>query len=98
MIGVDQDRDIAVLQAKLDDGVKVKPLARCASSADLQVGQRVYAIGNPFQLDHTLTTGIVSGTGREIASMSGRPIQGVVQVTGLHGVGCAMHHVVVRCS
>jgi len=46
----------------------------------LQVGQRVYAIGNPFGLDHTITTGIVSGTRRQIASgNTGRPIEGVIQ-------------------
>jgi len=44
------------------------------------VGQRVYAIGNPFGLDHTITTGIVSGTRRQIASgNTGRPIEGVIQ-------------------
>ena len=36
------------------------------SSADLQVGQRVYAIGNPYGLDHTLTTGVISGTGKRL--------------------------------
>jgi len=40
---------------------------------------QVYAIGNPFGLDHTLTTGVVSGTGREISSITGRPIQDVIQ-------------------
>lgn len=39
----------------------------------------MFAIGNPFGLDHTLTTGVVSGTGREISSVSGRPIQDVIQ-------------------
>src|SRR5207249_4919366 len=39
----------------------------------------VFAIGNPFGLDQTLTTGVISGVGREIQSASGRPIQGVIQ-------------------
>ena len=56
-----------------------QPLDRGKSEA-LQVGQRVYAIGNPFGLDHTITTGIVSGTRRQIASgNTGRPIEGVIQ-------------------
>lgn len=54
---------------------QLSPLSLCSSSADLIVGQKVFAIGNPFGLDHTLTTGVVSGTGREIQSVSGRPIQ-----------------------
>ncbi|GFR44588.1 hypothetical protein Agub_g5865 [Astrephomene gubernaculifera] len=60
-------------------GSQLQPLSVCSSSADLVVGQKVYAIGNPFGLDHTLTTGVVSGTGREIQSISGRPIQDVIQ-------------------
>jgi len=44
------------------------------------VGQKVFAIGNPFGLDHTLTTGVISGLRREISSAStGRPIQDVIQ-------------------
>jgi len=49
------------------------------TSGDLQVGQKVYAIGNPFGLDQTLTTGIISGVGREIMTPAGTPIQGVIQ-------------------
>ncbi|QDZ17821.1 trypsin-like serine protease [Chloropicon primus] len=59
------------------DGI-AKPLPR-GSSELLVVGQRVYAIGNPFGLDHTLTQGIVSGLGREITSGTGRPIYDVIQ-------------------
>ncbi|GLI63253.1 hypothetical protein VaNZ11_006153 [Volvox africanus] len=58
---------------------KLEPLSLCSSSADIVVGQKVFAIGNPFGLDHTLTVGVVSGTGREIQSISGRPIQDVIQ-------------------
>jgi S1-C subfamily serine protease len=49
------------------------------TSADLQVGQRVYAIGNPFGLDYTLTTGIVSALGRTIQGVSGATIFDVIQ-------------------
>uniref|UniRef100_A0A061SHF4 Protease do-like chloroplastic-like n=1 Tax=Tetraselmis sp. GSL018 TaxID=582737 RepID=A0A061SHF4_9CHLO len=50
------------------------------SSSDLVVGQKVFAIGNPFGLDHTLTTGVISGLGREIVSgTTGRPIQDIIQ-------------------
>ena len=49
---------------------------KLGDSAGLLVGQKVFAIGNPFGLDHTLTSGIISGTGREISSgNTGRPIQ-----------------------
>ena len=48
-------------------------------SANLRVGQKVLAIGNPFGLDQTLTTGVISGLGREIKSVSGRPISDVIQ-------------------
>ena len=58
---------------------KLRPLP-LGRSASLAVGQRVLAIGNPFGLDHTLTTGVVSGLGREIKSGgNGRPIRGVIQ-------------------
>ena len=49
------------------------------ASAELQVGQKVFAIGNPFGLDHTLTTGIVSALGRAIESVSNAPIDDVIQ-------------------
>lgn len=84
VVGVDQDKDIAVLLLQVPlpttvGSLKAVPLCVQPDVDDLQVGQKVFAIGNPFGLDHTLTTGIVSGTGREIQSISGRPISGVIQ-------------------
>ncbi|CAL8468546.1 g8086 [Coccomyxa elongata] len=83
VVGFDGDRDVAVLQLKMPDTVnkqeKLHPV-NLGTSEDLLVGQRVYAIGNPFGLDHTLTTGVISGTGREISSgNTGRPIENVIQ-------------------
>lgn len=49
------------------------------TSKDLQVGQSVFAIGNPFGLDQTLTTGVISALNREIESVTRRPIQSVIQ-------------------
>ena len=77
LVGADPDHDLAVLQIQVPDG-HVEPLA-IGSSHDLRVGQKVLAIGNPFGLDHTLTTGVVSALGRTIKSMSNRTIEGVIQ-------------------
>jgi S1-C subfamily serine protease len=77
LVGAEPDKDIAVL--KIDSSrLKLSPIP-IGTSKDLRVGQRVYAIGNPFGFDHTLTTGIISGLGREIKSVTERPIQGVIQ-------------------
>jgi S1-C subfamily serine protease len=77
LIGIEPDKDIAVLKIDAVSG-KVAPIA-LGTSKDLRVGQRVYAIGNPFGFDHTLTTGVISGLGREIQSVTDRPIHGVIQ-------------------
>jgi S1-C subfamily serine protease len=70
-------KDLAVL--KIDaPKEKLRPIA-LGTSADLQVGQNVYAIGNPFGLDQTLTTGVISGLGRQIESRTGQNIEGVIQ-------------------
>ncbi|MFN4895914.1 MAG: S1C family serine protease [Pseudomonadota bacterium] len=77
LVGAEPDKDIAVL--KIDArSLRLTPIP-IGTSKDLRVGQRVYAIGNPFGFDHTLTTGIISGLGREIKSVTERPIQGVIQ-------------------
>ncbi|KAJ1449386.1 trypsin-like cysteine/serine peptidase domain-containing protein [Pelagophyceae sp. CCMP2097] len=76
--GVDPDKDIAVLTI---DGLReasLRPIA-VGRSADLRVGASVFAVGNPFGLDHTLTQGVVSGLGREMRSPTGRPITNVIQ-------------------
>jgi S1-C subfamily serine protease len=77
VVGVDPDYDLAVLQIQAPDG-SLEPLA-IGTSGDLRVGQKVLAIGNPFGLDHTLTTGVVSALGRTIKSMTNRTIEGVIQ-------------------
>lgn len=78
LVGIEPDKDLAVLKISAP-GVKLQPI-QLGSSKDLRVGQRVFAIGNPFGFDHTLTTGIIGGLGREIKSaVTDRPIQGVIQ-------------------
>jgi len=77
VVGVAPDKDIAVL--KIDAPAnKLHPIP-IGTSKDLQVGQSVFAIGNPFGLDQTLTTGVISALNREIESVTRRPIQGVIQ-------------------
>jgi S1-C subfamily serine protease len=77
LVGVFADRDLAVLKI---DAPRGKLMAiPIGSSRDLVVGQKVFAIGNPFGLDQTLTTGIVSALNREIESTNQRSIRGVIQ-------------------
>ena len=77
IVGYAADKDLAVISVDAPAG-RLKPLL-IGSSSDLQVGQKVFAIGNPFGLDQTLTTGVISGLGRQINSPSGRIIDGVIQ-------------------
>ncbi len=77
LVGAFPDRDLAVLH--IDAPASKLPPIALGSSRDLLVGQRVYAIGNPFGLDQTLTTGIVSALNREIDSFNSRTIRGVIQ-------------------
>ena len=77
LVGAYPDRDLAVLRITAPKG-QLRPIA-LGVSKDLQVGQKVYAIGNPFGLDQTLTTGIISALNREIESLTKRPIRGVIQ-------------------
>ncbi|MFZ5775319.1 MAG: S1C family serine protease [Thermodesulfobacteriota bacterium] len=77
LVGVAPDKDIAVLKINAP-AETLQPLP-VGESGNLLVGQKVFAIGNPFGLDQTITTGIVSALGREIESATGRTIQGVIQ-------------------
>ena len=77
IIGRAPDKDIAVLHIDAPPQ-KLLPLP-LGQSAQLKVGQKVLAIGNPFGLDQTLTTGVVSGLGREIKSVTQRSIFDVIQ-------------------
>ncbi|MBI4082809.1 MAG: trypsin-like peptidase domain-containing protein [Candidatus Lambdaproteobacteria bacterium] len=77
LVGVAPDKDIAVLRIAAPRE-KLTPLP-FGDSDQLRVGRKVLAIGNPFGLDNTLTTGIVSALGREIVSPTGRAIRGVIQ-------------------
>jgi S1-C subfamily serine protease len=77
LVGVDPNNDVAVLkiQAPVD---KLNPLG-WGDSNRLVVGMRVFAIGNPFGLERTLTTGIVSSLNRSLRSENNRLIRGVIQ-------------------
>lgn len=77
LVGAAPDQDVAVLRINAPKSA-LKPIA-IGTSADLLVGQKVFAIGNPFGLDQTLTTGIISALGREIEAVTGRNISGVIQ-------------------
>ena len=77
LVGVAPEKDLAVLRVKAPPE-KLLPIT-VSEEEELQVGQYVIAIGNPFGLDHTLTTGVISALGREIDSRTQVPIRDVIQ-------------------
>jgi len=77
LIGTAPDKDLAVLQISVSSA-KLLPIP-VGESENLLVGQKVFAIGNPFGLDHTITSGIISALGREIKAITGRTIRNVIQ-------------------
>jgi S1-C subfamily serine protease len=77
LVGASPDHDIAVLQ--IDVPTDLPPPIPIGSSEELRVGQTVLAIGNPFGLDHTLTTGIVSALNRTVENEAGGEIDDVIQ-------------------
>ncbi|WP_182867354.1 S1C family serine protease [Rhodopirellula sp. JC639] len=78
LIGGSADHDLAVLKINAA-AAKLLPVA-IGTSGDLLVGQAVFAIGNPFGLNQTLTTGVVSAKSRSIDSPTGRSIEDVIQI------------------
>jgi len=77
VIGGDPDTDLAVI--KIDSPPPGIPVIPFGDSDKLAVGQKVLAIGNPFGLDRTLTTGVISGLQRPIRARNGRPIDAAIQ-------------------
>ena len=77
VVASDLSKDLAILRVDTG-GQALRPLA-LADSSNLQVGDSVYAIGNPLGLDNTFTSGIVSALGRQIQAPDGTPIDGVIQ-------------------
>ena len=77
LLGREPNKDLAVL--KIQAPSRILTPIKVGQSEGLKVGQSVYAIGNPFGLDQTLTTGIISALGREIKSTNGVPINDVIQ-------------------
>ena len=77
VIGSDAENDLAVI--RFDPGDHELTTVPFGESAELRVGQKVLAIGNPFALDRTLTTGIISGLGRSLRNDRDLIIQGMIQ-------------------
>ena len=78
VVGKDPDTDLAVIKL-LETPKEALTIVPLGDSDKLIVGQKVLAIGNPFGLDRTLTTGVISGLQRPIRAQNGRPIEGAIQ-------------------
>ncbi len=78
-VGGSSSTDLAVLKINAPPG-ELKPIP-LGKSDDLQIGQKVFAIGSPFSLNQSFSTGIISGLGREIQSEGGQTIKDVIQVS-----------------
>jgi S1-C subfamily serine protease len=78
LVGQSEENDLAVLQIDVTIGMKLRPIP-VGTSHDLKVGQTALAIGNPFGLDHTLTTGVISALNRQIRGVANNAIDDVIQ-------------------
>ena len=76
-VGGSPDHDLAVIRLRtVPDGIQAIPVG---ASGNLQVGQAVFAIGNPYGLTRTLTTGVISALDRRLPTAAGREVMGVIQ-------------------
>jgi len=78
LVGADPESDLAVIKFTPDAGKKLNPIP-FGTAKNLRVGQKVLAIGNPFGLERTLTTGIISGLGRPIQESETVILQNMIQ-------------------
>jgi len=78
VVGTEPRKDIAVLKIEAPAGA-LMPIGRHQERVNLEVGQKVIAIGNPFGLDQTLTTGVISALGRQVDGIGGVKIREMVQ-------------------
>lgn len=78
VVGTDIDSDLAVIKFDPPQGLSLKTIS-FGDSTSLLVGQKVIAIGNPFGMERTMTTGIVSGLGRPIQNSNNRIIRNMIQ-------------------
>src|SRR5438552_3861806 len=76
VVGIDRRSDLAILRVRAN---RKLPFVRLGNSDNVVVGQKVLAIGNPFGLEGTLTTGIVSSLGRSLQNEDGNPLEGLIQ-------------------
>src|SRR5918999_543796 len=75
IVGVDASHDLALLDVDAED----LPTLELGDSDAVEVGDDTYAIGNPYGLDHTLTTGVVSALDRDLQAPNGATISGAIQ-------------------
>lgn len=78
LVGMDQENDLAVIKIEPTEQMSLMPIV-FGSSANVKVGQKVIAIGNPFGYDRTMTIGTISGLGRPVSDGKGQVIMGMLQ-------------------
>ena len=78
VVGADPNNDLAVIQIDVPKGTRLTAIP-LGTSKGLLVGQKVFAIGNPYGLERTMTTGIISSLGRSIQAENGRVIEDIIQ-------------------